>query len=141
MSDARYTREQRISAATRIISEYERQTGVPMGESAIGRILANSERDPFPALIEHAQACARRLEFCAEVDATVAGTKPHWMHVTAARTTPAALREVGLPNLPIFHTQKHVHHELAPKNPANGHMHGLSQEGARASGIARRRMG
>lgn len=126
--DGGYTREQRLSAAARLISEYERQVGIPMEESAIGPILAGGSPAAAAELVRHAQRCARRLEFCAAVDAALARSMPHWMQIAASRATPPELVEVGLPDLPVAHTQKHIRKELEPKSPEDIHCHGLSIE-------------
>lgn len=126
--DGGYTRERRLSAAARLISEYERQVGIPMEESAIGPILADGSPAAAAELVRHAQRCARRLEFCAAVDAALARSMPHWMQIAASRSTPPELVEVGLPDLPVVHTQRHIRKELEPKSPEDIHCHGLSIE-------------
>ena len=73
--DGGYTREQRLSAAARLISEYERQVGIPMEESAIGPILAGGS--PAAAAEERVEDVAETEPRAAEDvgDVDVIGTE------------------------------------------------------------------
>lgn len=64
--------------------------------------------------------------FAEQVDAVLNGNYPKGETVLVKDETPFALRQVGLRNLPMLTTQKHLSDALHAKSEDNPHWHGLS---------------
>lgn len=76
-------------------------------------------------LVRYGAKCREYLSFLSEIVKAQLRRLPSETAVLVRRDTPEILRDAGLENLSITHTQKHVRDELKPISPTNEHYHGL----------------
>lgn len=104
------------------IERYWSSTNTPSSSG----LLDNLDDGEVAALSD---ACRGYLKFGSLVDAAVSGRLDPSRNILIRDSTPRALLELGVPDLPWVTTQRHIEQELSPKGIPGDHGHGLTRYG------------
>lgn len=107
------------------IREYETSVGLSAEESALNRIDIRTPSGEMEVL-DLASECEDWLRFGDQVDMVLRGSWPQHRALTLCGQAPGKLVRLGLPDLPVSLTARHVRTMTAPKSSDNGHLHGLT---------------
>lgn len=112
------------------IREYENSIQMPENQKItyadpIGHIHLKDGDNTAQQHKNYAQKCAEYLRYGDEVDqATLGNLNP--INQIKICNTPTILTQIGLPQIPMLYTQKHLLDAIHPKNENNYHWHGLT---------------
>ncbi|MBL6463837.1 MAG: hypothetical protein JNG53_05560 [Senegalimassilia sp.] len=124
---------------------YEESCKIAPEESAINEIIAARASDragggteapsSIDKLVSIGRSCVDWNRYVREIDECLQRKMGRFESVRLREWTPASLRELGMRNLPMNHTQKHLRDELHPEvdedQSGGNHYHGLSMETVR----------
>ena len=111
------------------ILSYEKACGIGPEESTVPDIVAADDGNAAEELARRGRACADWNRFVREIDLCAQHRLGEFSSLRVRFDTPAVLRDLGLADHPMNHTQKHVRNELHPEDgtvpPKGGNYHGI----------------
>lgn len=113
------------------VLRYEQACGIAADESATLSVAAADGREAAERLVALGRSRADWNRFVREVEDCLARRIGEFATLRVRSDTPAALRAVGLSDLPMNHTQRHVRNELHPEDggrTSGGTHHGVPRE-------------
>lgn len=113
------------------VLRYEQACGIAADESATLSVAAADGREAAERLVALGRSRADWNRFVREVEDCLARRLGEFATLRVRSDTPAPLRALGLSNLPMNHTQRHVRNELHPEDggrTSGGTHHGVPRE-------------